>query len=125
MKRFALITLLCASTAFAADSKMAGKWVITGDVQGYPINETCTLAGPDTKLVGKCTGLKEVDATATFDGTTLTLKYPGEYQGQALDLTFAGKLQADGTLSGSIDVQPLNYDGTFTAKRDTAAAPKQ
>lgn len=106
--------------AFAADSKMAGTWKIEGDVQGYPIRETCTLSGPDDKLTGSCVGEKTVDATAVFNGTTFTMKHPGEYQGEALTLTFAGKVQTDGGLSGSIDVQPLNYDGTFTAKKDAS-----
>jgi len=108
-------------SAVAADTKVAGTWKIDGDVQGYPIHETCTLSGPDDKLTGKCVGEKTVDATAVLSGSTLTLKHPGEYQGEALTLTFTGKLQDDASVSGSIDVQPLNYDGTFTGKKDTSA----
>ena len=114
--------LLTATAAFAEESKAAGSWKIDGDVQGHPIIETCKLSGPDDKLTGSCVGEKTADATATFDGKTLTLKHPGEYQGQALTVTFAGKMQDVGTLSGTIDVEPLGYDGTFTAKRSETKA---
>ena len=128
MVRLMCAVLLTATVAFADDSRAAGSWKIDGDVQGHAIVETCKLSGPDDKLSGTCVGEKTVDATATFDGTTLTLKHPGEYQGQALTVIFAGKMQKDGTLSGSIDVQPMGYDGTFTAKRSdakTADTPAQ
>ena len=116
MRRLLLATLFAAMPALAAP--LAGTWKIDGDVQGYPIKETCTFTGADTALTGTCVGEKTVAATATRKDDTVTLIHPGEYQGQALTLTFAGKLQADGSLRGTIDVQPLNYDGTFTATRD-------
>ncbi len=117
--------LASSAIAFAADTKGAGKWTIDGDVQGYPIHDVCTLSGPDSKLTGTCTNEgKERETTGSFDGTTLTLKHAGEYQGDALTVTYTGKLQKDGTVSGDIDVQPLNYQGTFTATAATASATK-
>ncbi len=123
MKRSVIALVLLSAPALAAP--LAGTWKIDGDVQGYPIRETCTLAGPDTALTGTCVGEKTYPATATRKDDVLTLTHAGEYQGQDLTLTFAGKLQTDGSLSGTIDVQPLNYDGTFTAKRADDAPPKQ
>ena len=68
--------LASSAVAFAADSKLAGKWTIEGDVQGYPIHDVCTLSGPDTKLTGTCTMEgKDRETTGTFDGTTLTLNH--------------------------------------------------
>lgn len=122
---FAAGLLVSSAIAMAADSKAAGKWTIDGDVQDYPIHDVCTLSGTDSKLTGTCTMEgHDRDTTGTFDGTTLTLKHAGEYQGQALTLTYKGKLQKDGTVSGDIDVQPLNYQGTFTATAAAASAPK-
>ena len=123
MKR-TLLTLLFLSSTAALAAPLAGTWKISGDVQGYPINETCTLTGDDTALKGTCVGQKTYPATAVRKDDMVTLTHGGEYQGQDLTLTFTGKLQADGTLSGAIDVQPLNYDGTFTAKRVPEAAAK-
>lgn len=115
MKPALLSLLLVATTATAAP--LAGTWKIDGDVQGHPVKETCTLAGPDTALTGTCAGEKSYAATASRRGDMVTLTHAGDYQGQALILTFTGKLQADGSLAGAIDVQPLNYDGSFTAAR--------
>ena len=107
--------------AFAAEGRIAGNWTITGDVQGYPVNEKCTLTGSDDKLAGSCTSESgKYDATGSLAGETLTIKHGGQYQGQALTLTFTGKLRADGSLSGNIFVAPLGYDGSFSASKDTA-----
>ncbi len=122
--KFVWVTLLLAS-ASALAAPLAGTWKVDGDVQGYPIHETCTLAGPDAALTGTCVGEKTYPATAMRKDDVLTLTHAGEYQGQDLTLTFTGKLQADSAMAGTIDVQPLNYDGTFTAKRAPDAPPKQ
>ena len=126
VRRCFAVALLASSTIVsAADLKVAGKWTFDGDVQGYPIHDVCTLSGPNTKLTGTCTMEgKDRETTGSFDGTTLTLKHAGEYQGDALTVTYTGKPQKDGTLSGDIDVQPLNYQGTFTATPATASATK-
>ncbi len=116
MHRSSFMLLMLASPVFAAP--IAGIWKIDGDVQGHPVRETCTLAGDDTALTGTCVGEKTVPATATRKDDIVKLTHAGEYQGQALMLTFTGKLQPDGSLHGSIDVQPLNYDGVFTATRE-------
>ncbi len=124
-KWFRCAVVLCSSVtlAWTADSKIAGKWTIDGDVQGYPIHDVCTLSGTDDKLTGTCTmESKNRETTGSFDGTTLTLSHAGEYDGQALTLTYKGKLQQDGTVSGGINVDPLGYDGTFTAKKGEAKA---
>ena len=123
MKQTVIALFLLSASALAAP--MAGTWKLDGDVQGYPIHETCTLAGPDSALTGSCVGEKTYPATATRKDDVVTLTHAGEYQGQDLTLTFTGKLQADGTLAGTIDVQPLNYDGTFTAKRSDDAPPSK
>ena len=122
MKALLLATLLVSSSALAA-TPIAGTWKINGDVQGYPIHETCSLTGDDSALTGTCAGEKTVPAKASLKGNTFTLTHAGEYEGQPLTLTYTGKVQADGNIDGTIDVQPLNYDGTFTATRSTEPAP--
>ncbi len=123
MKTVLLATLLVSSSVALAATPIAGSWKIDGDVQGYPIHETCTLTGSDDTLAGTCAGEKTVPAKASLKGDTFTLTHAGEYQGQPLTLTYTGKLRADGNIDGSIDVQPLNYDGAFTATRSTEPAP--
>ena len=115
---------LLAATAFAADPIATGTWALTGDVQGYPINESCVLTQTDVAIAGTCTDGAKVDRVVTGKVTDkgFTFSHPSEYQGDPLTLTFAGTLDATGKLSGTIDVQPLDYQGTFSA---TKATPKQ
>ena len=117
MKRLSLL-LLAAATAFAADS-LTGAWTVTGDVMGNPVNSTCTFKQDEAgKLTGTCTGASgEQAATGTVTDDKVTFQHGGEYQGQALTITYTGKLGADGLLKGSISVQPFDVGGEFTAKK--------
>ena len=120
-----LSTIALSTTAFAAPPAVPGLWTISGDVQGYPINETCTFA-PDPKDKDKITGPcknaegKIFDTTVTIVDQRVTFVHGGEYQGQALTLTFIGTYSDKGELAGVINVAPLGYDGTFTAKKTEA-----
>lgn len=118
MKRF-LPLLILSTTALFAQPTVPGSWTITGDVQGYPINETCTFKQAADKISGSCTNSdgKTYDTAVTIDGTKVVFIHGGEYEGQALTLTYTGTYNDKGDLSGAIDVKPLGYDGTFTAKK--------
>ncbi|CAN5737856.1 hypothetical protein BH10ACI4_BH10ACI4_19140 [soil metagenome] len=119
-----LSTTALSTTAFAAPPAVSGAWTITGDVQGYPITESCTF-GPDAKdkdkITGTCkTGDKTYDTTVTIVDQKVTFVHAGEYEGQALTLTYIGSYSEKGELSGVINVAPLGYDGTFSAKKTEA-----
>jgi len=118
MKRAIALLSLTAVSMFAQPT-VPGAWTIIGDVQGYPINESCTFAQDKEKIAGSCKNAegKTFDTTVTVKDQKVVLVHGGEYQGQALTLTFTGVWNDKGELSGAIDVQPLNYDGTFTAKK--------
>ena len=124
MKRL-LPLLLLSTTAFAAPPAVPGSWTISGDVQGYPINEACTFtqdAKDKDKLTGTCKNAegKTFDTTVTIADQKVTFVHGGEYEGQALTLTYIGTYSDKGELSGVINVAPLGYDGTFTAKKTEA-----
>lgn len=118
MKRV-LPLLFVSATALFAQPTVPGSWTITGDVQGYPVNETCTFTQDKDKITGSCKGSdgKAYDTTVTINGQKVIFVHGGEYEGQALTLTFTGTYNDKGEVAGDIDVQPLNYDGTFTAKK--------
>ena len=118
MKRV-LSLLLLSTTALFAQPTIPGSWTISGDVQGYPVNESCTFTQDKDKITGSCKGSdgKAYDTTVTVDGQKVVFVHGGEYEGQALTLTYTGTYNDKGELSGDIDVQPLNYAGTFTAKK--------
>ncbi len=122
MKRLLLLFLASTSTLLAQQPTVPGSWTITGDVQGYPVNETCTFTQDKDKITGSCKGSdgKAYDTTVTVNGQKVIIVHGGEYEGQALTLTYTGTYNDKGELAGDIDVQPLNYDGTFTAKKTEA-----
>jgi hypothetical protein len=121
MKRV-LPLLLLSTTALFAQPTVPGSWTISGDVQGYPVNETCTFTQDKDKISGSCKGSdgKNYDTTVTVTDKKVVFVHGGEYEGQALTLTYTGTYNDKGELGGDIDVQPLNYAGTFTAKKADA-----
>jgi hypothetical protein len=121
-----MIRFLSSALLFAASfapSPAADVWTISGDVQGYPVNEVCTLTTTGTTIAGSCVlSGKTYNTTGTATDKTVNFKHGGEYNGQDLTLTFAGTLDASGKLQGTIDVDPLAVSGTFTALKSAPAA---
>lgn len=97
---------------------LSGSWVIAGDVEGYPIHETCTFTQTGSAIAGTCrTGGKSYDLIGSIDGKKVVVAHGSQYASQALTLILSGALGEDGVLSGSINVQPGGYSGSFTGKR--------
>lgn len=114
-----------ASNASPAAAKIdaTGSWVISGNVSGVDVDETCTITQKAAALTGSCAGQSGTqDATGSVEGSTVTLRHGGDYQGTPITITYTGKVAEDGVMSGSIDVDPFNASGEFTAKKGTAAA---
>ncbi|MDE1177213.1 MAG: hypothetical protein PW789_11515 [Edaphobacter sp.] len=111
--------MLASAATLLAQSTVPGSWTVTGDVQGYPINESCSFAQDKDKIAGTCKNGegKTFDTTVTVAEKKVIFVHGGEYQGEALTLTFTGFMNDKGELGGDIDVQPLNVSGTFTAKK--------
>ena len=127
MKRLLFLFLAATVTStLVAQPTIPGSWTITGDVQGYPVNEVCTFTQDKDKITGSCKDSegKAYDTTVTVSDKKVVFSHAGEYEGQALTVTFTGIYNDKGELAGSIDVQPLNYDGTFTAKKTEKAEAK-
>jgi hypothetical protein len=121
-----MIRILSTALLFAASmapQPAADVWTIVGDVQGYPINETCTFTTTDSTLAGPClTQDTTYKATGTITDKKITFMHGGTYNGQDLTLTFTGTLDAAGKLTGTIDVDPLGVSGTFSATKSAPAA---
>ncbi|MEO8657380.1 MAG: hypothetical protein ABI693_02875 [Bryobacteraceae bacterium] len=114
-----LSLLLLANLAFAADS-VSGTWKIDGDVAGNPVQESCTVKQEAEKLTGSCKGLgdKAWDVTGAVEGQSVTFQHGGEYNGEALTLTYKGTIDATGAMKGTIDVKPFDVSGDFSAKKE-------
>ena len=116
-----LTAVLLSAGLLSMQGELTGNWKITGDVQGNPINDACALVQTDAKLSGSCMmGGKQYDATGTVDGKKVTFKHGGDYNGDPLTLTYSGALTDDGSIAGSIVIDPMNVDGSFSAKKAVA-----
>lgn len=105
-------------TAHPADSTLAGTWKVIGDVGGYPVNQTCTITQEKTALTGSCVSEQATEAiTGEVTAGSFSFKQGADYEGSRLIVTFTGTFEGAARLRGSIDVQPMNAAGTFTADR--------
>jgi len=110
--------------ALAPAPDLNATWSLTGSVEGVTFMETCALVQADTKLSGTCKDdIATHDVTGTVAEKSVTFSHASQYEGQALTLSFAGHLDDTGTLSGTVDVQPIGYSGTFSATKATPPAP--
>ncbi|MGI4756415.1 MAG: hypothetical protein ACRYGF_06145 [Janthinobacterium lividum] len=119
----ALFAALPAAALAPADVDLSGTWTVAGDVQGVAVEETCTLVQQDVVLTGSCdTSSGKYDVKGKIDGKTATFSHGGKYQGSDFVMTFTGKIGADGAMTGTMDVDPFNVTGSFSAKKGAAPA---
>ena len=124
MPMLALSASAASSRVAAPDLDLSGTWTISGDVQGVAVDETCTVTQQDVALTGSCnTSTGKYDLKGKLDGRTATFTHGGKYQGSDLVITFTGKVAQDGTMAGTMDVDPFNATGSFSAKKGDAAKP--
>lgn len=125
MSRNAFLCLLAASSALAipaqAPPASVTNWTFSGSVQGVMWDEDCKFTiDAAHKITGTCKILQnEYPVTGVIDGNKLTFTHASDYQGDRLTLNFSGKIAADGTATGDIDVEPNGVAGTFTGKPKT------
>jgi opacity protein-like surface antigen len=120
MKRALLLGMIfIASLRAASAADVSGSWHVTGSVGDTPIDTTCTLAEKDGALSGTCIrkDKKSVDATGSVKGQNIQWHYNSDYNGDAISVNYSGTLGKDGTISGTIVVDPYNATGEFTATK--------
>ena len=111
------------ATAQGTPASVAGAWKVTGDIMGYPVDQSCTFAQEGKKLTGSCKQAgesKAADISGEVDEKKVTWSLKTEYNGQEITVTFKGTLDDPAQFKGDIDVQPLNVAGTFEAKKEEA-----
>lgn len=109
--RFALLVL--AALPLAAADGVSGKWNLEGDVQGNPVNLSCTVEQKaDAKLTGKCT-LAD-GQTVDVSGEAKDEKIKFSFTASGYTLNYDGTVQGD-TMKGGIEVSGAS--GTFSGKR--------
>ena len=94
----ALITVVAACTAFAAEADMAGGWAVEfslpwGGSASYPM----WVNQEGTKLSGRVTfpGVAEYQIKGTIKEDRFTIVWQTIVDGEFLDITFAGRVAGD------------------------------
>ncbi|MGI4756995.1 MAG: hypothetical protein ACRYGF_09130, partial [Janthinobacterium lividum] len=111
--------VLCVAARAAAPADISGTWTTQTEVQGIAVNETCHVAqAADGKLSGTCeTSGGVFKLTGTLNGTAVNFTHPAAYGGEDSTVSFFGKLDDEVSISGSLDLQPLNAGGSFAMKK--------
>lgn len=111
------LLLLAGTSVFAASTPtMNGKWKVHNNVAGYESDQVCTFMQNKTVLTGTCTSdEKPLTITGTVQGNQVTWKYNSEWNGTPLTVTHVATLDGAGKFSGTIEVDPFDASGDFTA----------
>ena len=126
MKALIFLGLAIATSAAAqatpppqtATASVAGTWTVRADVSGNQSESNCTFTQKDADLNGSCTSDRgTVMVTGKVDGKTVNWQFDTQYEGQTLTVYYSGTPQSADKLSGTINVQPMNVSGEFTATK--------
>ena len=112
-------TLANADQASAQTADVAGAWTLTVSTDNGITNPSLTLVQDGETLTGHYSSeaLGENDVTGTVNGSTVTISFSADLQGQSLPVVYRGTVDAEGKMSGSLDIADGLLGGTFTATR--------
>lgn len=121
-RRFApaavLLSLAVPLLSQTAAPDVSGTWTTQTEVQGIAVNETCELKQAGTTLTGTCdTSGGKFAVTGKVNGSSVNFSHPAAYQQQEMTVSFFGKVDAPDSITGSIDMQPINAGGAFAMKK--------
>jgi hypothetical protein len=124
MRRFgallaaAALSAFCATGAAAQTADVAGDWDLAVDIMGSVTTPTMTITQNGEAITGHYSSatLGEVDFEGTVSGSQVNFSFEADAQGQALSITYVLTLNADGILTGTIDLGGL-ASGTVRGTR--------
>jgi hypothetical protein len=116
--------LLVPQSAFAQEKPpekkidLTGKWLFSVTTDAGTGTPTVTLKQVGDTLTGHYSSqtLGEADLKGTVKDGKLTFTFRTEVQGTALTVNYAGTVESNDALKGTVDISGLGT-GTFTAKR--------
>ncbi len=97
---------------------VAGRWTVHADVSGNQSESNCTFTQKEADLTGSCTSDRgTVMITGKVEGKTVGWQFDTQYEGQTLTVYYSGTSQSAEKITGTINVQPMNVSGEFTATK--------
>ena len=119
---FAFVLALVFAAGASAQKSVAGEWDAVFNTPGGPQSLKLVFKVDGEKLTGTAKRSRgEVQLTGTIKGEDITFSYTIDYNGNAVTLTFAGKVKGD-AMSGTVSFND-NASDDWSAKRAAAAKP--
>jgi len=87
-------------------------------VSGNQSESNCTFTQKDADLTGSCTSDRgTVTITGKVEAKTVNWQFDTPYEGQTLTVYYSGTPQSAEKITGTVNVQPMNVSGEFTATK--------
>ncbi|MBL0159195.1 MAG: hypothetical protein IPP47_19080 [Bryobacterales bacterium] len=116
--RISLLLLCTATLALAADTKLTGEWQVQRNAAGRESTGACTFTQQDNDLGGTCTTPGgPVKLTGKVDGKKITWTIKAESEAGPVTVVYAGTLESDDAMSGSVTAVEFSVEGEFKATR--------
>ncbi len=118
----ALVIALVGAVEASAQMSLSGAWTFTVDLDGSITYPAVTLVQDGETLTGHYSseGLGENDITGTVSEMKITITFSADPGlGQVIDVVYAGTIDEEGMISGTLDLGGL-AQGTFTAVKTEA-----
>jgi hypothetical protein len=106
------------STPASPTSSLTGNWTMSLQLDTITATPALNLKQDGEKLTGDYTSQQygKFPLTGTVKGSDVTFSVTMTIEGNAITATYSGKVQPDGTISGSADIAGM-MSGTFSATR--------
>jgi hypothetical protein len=115
----ATLFALAAADVSAQTVDVAGAWTMEVTTETGTTTPSMTLEQDGTRLTGQYSSetLGEAEITGTVEGSRVTIAFSASLQGQEVPVAYAATVDADGVMTGTIDIAGGLATGTFTARR--------
>lgn len=120
MKSVAFLALVAASSVALQTQppSIGGAWTVRADISGNQSESSCTFTQKESDLTGTCNSDRgAVMITGKVDGKTVSWQFDTQYEGQTLTVYYNGTSQSAEKITGTVNVQPMNVSGEFTATK--------
>ena len=115
---FVALAVVATGAVQAQPVSVGGTWTVSSNVSGNASESTCTFTQKDADLTGSCKGERDpVAITGKVEAKTVSWQFDTQYEGQTLTVYYSGTLESAEKIAGTVNVQPMNVSGEFTATK--------
>ena len=118
----AVVIALVGAVEANAQTNLSSAWTFTVETDQGITNPAVTLVQDGMTLTGHYSSeaLGENDLTGTVEGMEIKIMFTADLQGMPVDVVYAGTINAEGVISGTLDIGGGLVTGTFTAVKTEA-----